>query len=100
MIERVLEPEAMDSAAEAHEYDLMDHEAVNAAFIADLLTVVTGIRQSLLRDRFVVDAGTGTARIPIELCRQELSCRVIGVDLAHEMLRVGRRNVSETGLAG
>ena len=42
MIERVLEPEAMDSVDEAGEYDLMDHGAVNAAFVADLLAAVAG----------------------------------------------------------
>ncbi len=101
MIERVLEPEAMDSADEAGEYDLMDHAAVNAAFVADLLAAVAATaNRSLLRDGFVIDVGTGTARIPGELCHQEPACRVVGVDLAHEMLRVGQRNVTNAGLAG
>ena len=98
MIARVLEPEAMESADEAREYDLMDHAAVNAAFVADLLTAVA--RRSLLREGFVLDVGTGTARIPGELCRREPACRVVGIDLAEEMLRVGLRNVADVGLAG
>ena len=100
MIERVLEPEAMDSVDEAREYDLMDHVSVNAAFVADLLAAVGRVRGSLLHDGFVVDVGTGTARIPIALCDQDPKCRGVAVDLAEEMLRVGRRNVSEAGLAG
>ena len=99
MIARVLEPEAMDSADEASEYDLMDHAAVNAAFVADLLAAVASAGRSLLGDAFVIDLGTGTARIPGELCRQEPGCRVIGVDLAHEMLRVGRQNMADAGLS-
>ena len=99
MIERVLEPEAMDSADEASEYDLMDHAAVNAAFVSDLLDAVARSGRSLLHDGFVVDVGTGTARIPDELCRREPACRVVAVDLAQEMLRVGRRNVMDAGLA-
>ena len=35
MIERVLEPEAMESADEARDYDLMDHATVNAIFVDD-----------------------------------------------------------------
>ena len=99
MIERVLEPEAMDSADEASEYDLMDHAAVNAAFVSDLLDAVARSGRSLLRDGFVIDVGTGTARIPDELCRREPACRVAAIDLAREMLRVGRRNVMDAGLA-
>jgi ubiquinone/menaquinone biosynthesis C-methylase UbiE len=100
MIERVLEPEAMDSVDEAREYDLMDHAAVNAAFVADLLAAVASTRRPLLRDGFVIDVGTGTARIPGELCHLEPACRVVGVDLAQEMLRVGQRNVTDVGQAG
>ena len=100
MVERVLEPEAMDSADEADEYDRMDHAAVNAAFVADLLSAVASASHSRLRDGFVIDVGTGTARIPVELCRRESSCRVVGVDLALEMLRVGRQNVTDAGLTG
>jgi hypothetical protein len=37
MLPRVLEPEVMDSAEEAKDYDSMDHAQVNRAFVADLL---------------------------------------------------------------
>ena len=36
MLPRTLEPEVMDSAEEAGDYDAMDHGAVNRAFVADL----------------------------------------------------------------
>ena len=97
MIERILEPEAMDSADEAREYDLMDHVSVNAAFVADMIAAV----ERISRERwsgFVIDVGAGTARIPIELCRRQQTCKVVCVDLAHEMLLVGRRNVRDEGL--
>lgn len=100
MIDRVLEPEAMDSADEAREYDLMDHVAVNAVFVADLLAMAARAGRPLSRAGVVLDVGTGTARIPIELCRQESSCRVVGIDLAHEMLLVGRQNVADAGVNG
>jgi hypothetical protein len=71
MIGRVLEPEAMDTAEEAHEYDLMDHRAVNARFVTDVLDYMVRLGPSDLRGLFVVDVGTGTARIPIEFCRAQ-----------------------------
>ncbi len=98
MIERILEPEAMDTADEAREYDLMDHVAVNAAFVSDMIAAAARVPGLRWREDFIVDIGTGTARIPIELCRRERSCRVIAVDLAHEMLAVGARNVIEAEL--
>ena len=39
MLPRVLEPELMDTAEEARDYDEMDHSAVNRAFVADFLGV-------------------------------------------------------------
>src|SRR5258706_6885518 len=98
MIARVLEPEAMDSADEAREYDLMDHVSVNAAFVADLLAMAARVGRSWSGTGFVLDVGTGTARIPITLCREDAACKVVGIDLAHAMLLVGRQNVADAAL--
>ena len=91
MLSRVLEPEVMDTPEEARDYDAMDHAAVNRAFVADFLAVWDG------RDP-ILDVGTGTAQIPIELCRQSPTARVVAIDLAEHMLRVGRDNVRRAGL--
>ncbi len=91
MLPRILEPEVMDSAAEACDYDAMDHAAVNRAFVTDFLGEWDG------RDP-VLDVGTGTAQIPVELCRQVRSAHVVAVDLAEHMLAVGRDNVRRAGL--
>jgi ubiquinone/menaquinone biosynthesis C-methylase UbiE len=93
MLPRTLEPEVMDSAEEACDYDAMDHAAVNRAFVADFLAAWDGRSP-------VLDVGTGTAQIPIELCRQHAAARVTGVDLAEHMLHVGRDNVRRAGLEG
>src|SRR5579885_199517 len=93
MLPRVLEPEVMDSAEEARDYDAMDHAAVNRAFVADFLAVWDG-RSPIL------DVGAGTAQIPIELCRQAPAARLTAIDLAEHMLRVGRENVRRAGLEG
>ena len=92
MLHRVLEPEVMDSADEAHDYDAMDHSAVNQLFVADFLARWQG-------DGVVLDVGTGTAQIPLELCRRHPAVRVVGIDLASHMLRVGAGNVHRAGLA-
>src|SRR5436305_1072198 len=83
MLPRVLEPEVMDSPEEARDYDAMDHSHVNRVFVTDFLAVWRGRGP-------VLDVGTGTAQIPIELCRQTDAATVVGIDLAEHMLAVGR----------
>ncbi|HYW81562.1 MAG TPA: methyltransferase domain-containing protein [Thermoguttaceae bacterium] len=91
MLPRVLETEAMDTPAEAAGYDSMDHREVNQVFVADLLAARPAPGEML-------DLGTGTALIPIELCRQDPTARVLAVDVAENMLRLARRNVEQAGL--
>ena len=91
MLERVLEPEVMDSAEEAHDYDSMDHSHVNHLFVSDFL-------QFYAAPIHVLDVGAGTAQIPIELCRRHPSVRVVAIDMAQHMLDVGRRNLDNAGL--
>src|SRR5262245_31326513 len=91
MLQRVLEPEVMDSAEEAHDYDTMDHSHVNRLLVSDLLQ----LRQDCTH---FLDVGTGTAQIPIELCKRQLQAKVIAIDMAEHMLRVGVRNIERDGL--
>lgn len=90
-LSRALEPEAMDSEEEASDYDAMDHSAVNARFCDDLLALSPHLDPTL-------DVGTGTARIPIELCKRR-QARVVAIDLADSMLALGARNVEAAGLS-
>ena len=92
MLPRTLEPEVMDTPEEARDYDAMDHAAVNRLFVDDFRAAWDGANP-------VLDVGTGTAQIPIELCRLDPRARVVGVDLAAAMLEVGRQNVARAGLA-
>lgn len=94
MLSRVLEPEVMDSPEEASDYDAMDHTAVNRAFVDDLLTIADPQQSK----GTILDVGTGTARIPIELCGREKSLRVVGIDMSASMLRVGHSNVNSARL--
>jgi ubiquinone/menaquinone biosynthesis C-methylase UbiE len=92
MLSRTLEPEVMDSIEEARDYDAMDHAAVNRVFVADFLAVWDGQGP-------VLDVGTGTAQIPIELCRRQAGVSLTAIDLAEHMLLVGEANVRRAGLA-
>jgi len=94
---RILEPEVMDSAQEAIDYDMMDHAHVNRAFVDDLLAFAQ-LDKSLVADLRVLDVGTGTAQIPVELCGRQIPVHVTGIDLAGEMLIIGRQNVAAAKL--
>jgi ubiquinone/menaquinone biosynthesis C-methylase UbiE len=94
-LERILEPEVMDSAEEAADYDAMDHGEVNRRFVDDLLTAIGAQPEAMLD---VLDLGTGTALIPIELCKKFSDCRVMAADAAVSMLEVARYNVEVNSL--
>lgn len=101
MLPRTLEPELMDSVEEAVGYDRMDHAAVNRVFVDDLLAAWNHGPQTpdpnQLAGSQLLDVGTGTAQIPVELAGRLTGCRVVAIDLAGEMLRVARRNISTAG---
>lgn len=92
MLERIREPEVMDTPEEARDYDSMDHAEVNRAFVADFLKIWNGRGP-------ILDLGTGTAQIPIEFCRQSSEGTVIAIDLAGSMLELGRENVKKARLS-
>jgi ubiquinone/menaquinone biosynthesis C-methylase UbiE len=83
---RTLEPEVMDTFEAAMMYDQMDHETVNRKFVDDLLSggKVAGE---------VIDLGTGTALIPIELCQRVEDVRLLAIDASSEMLDLARRRI-------
>jgi ubiquinone/menaquinone biosynthesis C-methylase UbiE len=106
MLPRVLEPEVMDTPEEARDYDSMDHSEVNRRFAAEFLAVWDSRGP-------ILDVGTGTAQIPVELCRQYRETdaasagrvvrmfgpiRIVAIDLADHMLALARRNVERAGL--
>jgi ubiquinone/menaquinone biosynthesis C-methylase UbiE len=90
-MQRVLEPEVMDSWEEAVEYDAMDFTEINTAFAQRAIELGR-------TNATVLDAGTGTARIPILIAQQRPQWQIIGIDMAESMLQIGRENVEEAGL--
>src|SRR3954466_1140806 len=105
-LERILEPEVMDSAEEAADYDAMDHSEVNRRFVEDLLAEISSkfnVQGSKSEDNTtlnldVLDLGTGTALIPIELCKAFPDCRVMAADAAVSMLELARYNIEVNSL--
>lgn len=90
-MERILEPEVMDTAEEAADYDAMDFTEVNMAFVAEAAAL--GVRSGE-----VLDLGTGPARIPILLAERLPEVRIVAVDLSAEMLKLAARHVAAAGL--
>ncbi len=102
MLARCLEPEVMDTIEDARDYDSMDHRTVNRIFVDDFLAFVCGSGPDARRPDWnpllrVLDVGTGTALIPIELCRRA-ACHVSAIDLAAEMLKLADHNIAHAGL--
>lgn len=90
-MDRILEPEVMDTWLEATAYDAMDFVAVNTVFATEAIALDPHAIK-------ILDVGTGTARIPILMCQHQPQYLITGVDLAQSMLIIGHRNVAEAGL--
>ena len=99
MIPRTLEPEVMDTVEEAVDYDSMDHSTVNRVFVADLLRFMESPSNPVDESLSVIDLGTGTALIPIEMLTSD--CRfqsVLACDLSQEMLKIAGRHLKDRRL--
>jgi ubiquinone/menaquinone biosynthesis C-methylase UbiE len=90
-MDRILEPEVMDSFEDAEAYDAMDLTEVNIAFVERVLELGAG------EGRFL-DVGTGPAAIPIMLAQRLPAVEVIGIDLSPNMLELGDFHITEAGL--
>lgn len=80
----MLEPEVMDTAAEAESYDAMDHSGPNEAFVQRLLEL--GARGRVL------DVGCGPGHIALMLATMHPEVEVLGVDLSSHMLRIAEEH--------
>jgi ubiquinone/menaquinone biosynthesis C-methylase UbiE len=93
-MKRTLEPEVMDTAEDAEEYDAMDFTETDTRFAEAAATLLGEARGAR-----VIDIGTGPARIPLIFLSQRPDCSVLAVDMAEEMLRVAARNIDAAGLS-
>ncbi len=92
---RLLEPEVMGSLDDARDYDTMDHTGVNRQFVGDFLAACATIKMRANPE--ILDVGTGTAQIPIELCGRDPEARIVAIDLAAHMLRLAQENILRAG---
>lgn len=99
MLSRVLEPEVMDTAEEALDYDTMDHSFVNGLFADQFAELLQGSPYRPAGRWRVLDVGTGTAQIPIEIVRRRSDVDIVAIDLSREMLKLGQRNLERAGVA-
>lgn len=83
-MERVLEPEYMDTDEEADGYDAMDHSGPNQSFLDRLLELKAG--------GYVLDIGTGPGHLPLMVCEAVEGARVLGVDAASKMIAIAERH--------
>ena len=99
-MKRTLEPELMDTAEDARQYNRMDHSGVNRLFVDDLIAFAAHCQSEgydgLATD--IIDVGTGTALLPIELCRRDPTVQVLAVDDAVSMLDLAIYNIEAASL--
>ena len=91
-MERILEPEVMDSLTEAIEYDAMDFTEVNTDFA--LKAIALGPPEQGI----VLDAGTGPGRIPVIISQMRSQWQIIAIDAAQSMLEVAAQHVQQANL--
>jgi ubiquinone/menaquinone biosynthesis C-methylase UbiE len=92
MLERVLEPEVMDSELDAHEYATFDNSVVNDEFVTRALELAPP-------GGYVLDVGTGPGDIAVLFASRAPALRFLAIDLGEHMLGLARRNVVSAGLA-
>jgi len=91
-VERVLEPEVMDTVEEAECYDAMDHSVPNEAFVSRLLELGAHGR--------VLDVGCGPGHVALMLVTMLPEVEVVGVDLSVQMLRIAEEHRAICAHAG
>lgn len=82
-LERILEPEVMDTDEEADGYAAMDHTVPNTAFVDRLIEL--GARGAAL------DIGCGPGAIPLMVVERIPGIHVTAIDLSEKMLAHARR---------
>ena len=90
-MERILEPEVMDTAEAAAAYDAMQHGEVDEAFVERVIALGTNSGHFL-------DVGTGPAQIPILLAQRCPDIHITAIDLSEEMLKIAKHHVAEANL--
>lgn len=99
MLPRRLEPEVMDTREEALGYNTMDNREVNRRFADEVIALIADSELDSAQPLTLLDPGTGTALIPIEICQRSAQIQIIAADLATEMLKVAADNLRSVQLS-
>jgi SAM-dependent methyltransferase len=91
-MQRLLEPEVMDTWEEAVEYDAMDFTQVNTAFAQEAIALVPKEKA------VVLDAGTGPGRIPVLISQMRPQWQITAIDLAANMLQIASQHLQQANL--
>jgi ubiquinone/menaquinone biosynthesis C-methylase UbiE len=92
---RILEPEAMDSLEAAYTYDHLTRkylQILHAGFVETALNFCPEAGR-------VLEVGTGTGRILIEMAKYNPRLSLVGLELSANMLAVARENARREGVA-
>lgn len=90
-MQRRLEPEVMDTLEAAIEYDAMDFTEVNTTFAKEAIALLP------IEKALVLDAGTGTGRIPVLMGQMRPQWQFIAIDLAKNMLQIASQHLQQIG---
>lgn len=90
-MERIVEPEVMDTAEAAEAYDAMEHGEVDNAFVERVLALGA-------KSGHFLDVGTGPAQIPILLAQRCPEIHITALDLSKEMLKIAKCHIAAASL--
>lgn len=93
MLERILEPEVMDSELDAREYASFDNSIVNDEFVTRALELAPP-------SGYVLDVGTGPGDIAVLFATRAQALNFLAIDLGEHMLGMARHNVDRAKLTG
>ena len=93
VLKRVLEPEIMETARDAREYEAIDHSEVNREFVSTLADELA------FRSGALIDLGAGPCELPVEICRRIKGAKIIAVEMAPPMLKLAAKKIACSGFS-
>ena len=91
MYERIPEKEGMMNPEEVKEYNLLSHRYLARLGYNKVIDSLSN--RGILKGK-IIDLGTGSGWLAIELAKKNNDYQIIGVDLSKEMLAVAKQNLT------
>lgn len=107
MSAELIKPYQPEAAKKAQVEQMFDRIAPKYDFLNRLLSLGIDVwwrRKAVSflkndRPKIVLDVATGTADLALEINRQVNPEKIFGIDIAHEMLEIGRKKIETAGLS-